>query len=70
MGSNQSGLPPPRPQLDHSDFLEFVRQEAGTSGPSSSRASAPRHCPDHGRLASAVTTIAKELDRAGLTVGR
>ena len=70
MGSNQSGLPPSRPQFDHADCLEFVRQEAGTSGTSSSRDSATRHCPDHDRLTSAVTSIAKELDRAGLTVGR
>ena len=68
MGSNQSGLPPSRPQLDHSDFLEFVRKEAGTSGASSSGDSAT--CPGHARLTSAVTSIAKELDRAGCSLGR
>ena len=56
------------PQYDHSDFLEFVRKEAGTSVASSPGDSAA--CPDHGRLTSAVTSIAKELDRAGLSLGR
>ncbi len=64
-----AGLPPSRPDLDDGAlYLEFVRKEAGTNMASSPGDSAA--CTDHGRLSSAITSIAKELVRDGLSLGR